>query len=346
MQGWMLSTLLLAGPLAAQAPATAAGSTPAATGSTAATPGPVVDMATLQVSGERPGPGMWKVSNAQGHVLWLLGTVSPVPAGVQWRSTEVNAVIAQADHVLGAPGWGMGFDVGFFKGLTLLPLARRTVRDPQGRTLQEQLPPALYNRWLQLKPTYLGRDRGVEKERAMVASGRLHAAFLKRNGLGGPKQLRQALQDQFKANKLTAEDTRLILKIDDARATLKEMQATALDDRACFERTLDVVEYQAPVLRERANAWALGDVAALRRLANTAMLKTCMESAEDTDFAQRRGWTNLDARARAQWLQRVDAALAAHGTTFGTIAVNLLLGSDDYLGALQARGYTIESPPE
>jgi len=334
MQGWTLGVmLLLAAPLAAQTTA-------------APTDKAVVDMATLQVSGEQPGPGLWKVSNAQGHVLWLLGTVSPVPAGVQWRSTEVDEAIAAADHVLGPPGWTMDFDVGFFRGLTLLPLAKRASRDPQGRTLQEQLPADVYSRWLQLKRPYLGNDRGVEKDRAMVASGRLYAAFLKRNGLGDGKQVRETLQARYKARKLTAEDTRLTFKVDDARATLKEMQATAVDDRACFERMLDVVEFQAPVLRERANAWALGDVAALRRLGNRVVLQACVNTMENSAFAQRRGLTDLEGRQKTHWLAAVDKALQAHGTTFGSLPASLMLGSGSYVEALQARGYVVEAPPE
>ncbi|MBJ7517127.1 MAG: TraB/GumN family protein, partial [Stenotrophomonas sp.] len=101
--------------------------------------GPVVDMAAVQVTGEQPGPGLWKVSNAQGHVLWLLGTVAPLPAGVTWRSDQVQQVIAASDHVLGPPGWTPDVKLGLLRGLTLLPLAMKTAKDPQGRTLQHWL---------------------------------------------------------------------------------------------------------------------------------------------------------------------------------------------------------------
>ncbi|KAF1055522.1 MAG: hypothetical protein GAK43_00317 [Stenotrophomonas maltophilia] len=306
----------------------------------------VVDLATLQVTGEQPGPGLWKVTAPQGHVLWILGTVTPIPAGVQWRSDEVRQAIASADHVLGAPGWMLDMKVGLFKGLTLLPLARSVMRDPDGRTLQQQLPAATYARWEGLKQTYLGRDRGVEKERAMIASGRLHAAFLKANGLRNGSEVNEALKQAYKTRGLTPEDTRLKLKVDDARAALKEMQATDLNDTACFERTLDVVEYQAPILRERANAWALGDVAALRRLSMAETVRTCMDSIEDSSMARHRGWTQLEARGKANWLGMADAALSAHASTFATVPVALLVGPANYVDALTARGYQVEAPPE
>ncbi|AWH32744.1 TraB/GumN family protein [Stenotrophomonas sp. SAU14A_NAIMI4_8] len=305
----------------------------------------VVDMATVQVTGEQPGPGLWKVTAPQGHVLWILGTVSPLPAGVEWRPDEVERTIAGVDHVLGEPGFKVDAQVGLLKGLTLLPLARRSARDPQGRTLQQVLSAPTYERWLQLKQTYLGSDRGVEKERPLVASGRLYQAFLKRNGLRDGKQVDKALQRLYKARDLQPEALKVTLKIDDARATLKELQVTEVDDRACFERTLDTVEFQAPVLRERANAWALGDVAALRRLSGSAMAQTCREVLQESAFVRRRGWSNLPEQVRQRWLQGVDNALQKHAATFATVPVSLLLG-EGYLQALQQRGYQVEAPPE
>jgi len=57
----------------------------------------VVDLAPVVVSGVQPGPGMWRVTSAHGNVLWILGTVSPLPARLDWRADEVKAVIASAD---------------------------------------------------------------------------------------------------------------------------------------------------------------------------------------------------------------------------------------------------------
>lgn len=313
-------------------------------GSTAAAP--VVDMATVQVSGEQPGPGLWKVTAANGHVLWVLGTVSPMPQRVEWRSDEVQRVIDQADHVLGAPGWTIDADIGFFRGLTLLPLARRTARDPQGRSLQDVLPPASYARWLRLKQANMGRDRSVEKERPMAASARLYGAFLKRNGLRDGRQVRKALEDAYDRNDLKPEDTRLKLEVGNVRDTLRQMQSAEVDDRACFERTLDTVDYMAPVLRERATAWAVGDVAALRRLAVSGMAQTCLDAVVESDMAKRRGWTQLEARSKARWLQLAQGALATHSVTFATLPVSRMLGTGNYLDALAQRGFTVEAPPE
>ena len=39
---------------------------------------PIRDEAPVVVSGEQPGPGLWRVEK-DGHVMWVLGTQSPLP---------------------------------------------------------------------------------------------------------------------------------------------------------------------------------------------------------------------------------------------------------------------------
>lgn len=308
-------------------------------------PGTVVDMQTVEVKGAQPGPGLWKVSNAQGHTLWLLGTVTPLPAGIEWTATEVTAVIDRADHVLMAPGARLKNEIGFFRGMTLLPGALRAKRDPEGRTLQQVVPPAAYARWQTLKPLYLGRDRGVEKDRPLLAAAELYEAFLKRNRLGSGAAVSEVLERAYKARGLTPEDTRLVIDVPDLRAAVKELQGTAMDDLPCFEQTLDAVEFQLPVLRERANAWALGDVAALRRLASAGR-SACTSAVENSTFARRHGFSDAMQRGRTLWVDRAAAALAAHEVTFAALPIRLLVGEGVYLQALQARGFVVEAPPE
>lgn len=48
--------------------------------------------AQVLVTAERPGPRLWHVSNGE-HVLWILGTRSPLPQGMRWRSAEVEEVL-------------------------------------------------------------------------------------------------------------------------------------------------------------------------------------------------------------------------------------------------------------
>ena len=61
---------------------------------------PMVDNpSTVLVVGQRPGPGMWKISKGD-HVLWVFATYSPLPVKMQWRSQQVEAIISQSQLYL------------------------------------------------------------------------------------------------------------------------------------------------------------------------------------------------------------------------------------------------------
>ncbi|HSM11751.1 MAG TPA: TraB/GumN family protein, partial [Lysobacter sp.] len=64
----------------------------------------ITDIEVVLVRGEYSGPGLWKVSKGA-NTLWILGTVSPVPKGMEWYSPETEAVLAQAQEIIGAPGF-------------------------------------------------------------------------------------------------------------------------------------------------------------------------------------------------------------------------------------------------
>lgn len=311
-----------------------------------AQPGPpeVVDLAPVVVSGVQPGPGLWRVTGTDGHALWILGTVSPLPARLEWRADEVEAVIASADAVLGAPGWTLDADVGFFGRLTLMPSAMKAAHDPQGRRLQEILPADLYARWQPLKQRYLGRSGGVEKDRPLVAATRLYAAALEEVGLSPRAGVGEQLKKAYKRRGLTPVVTKLEIKVDDPRAALKEVRASTLEDVTCLQRTLDVVEHQLPLLVERANAWAVGDTAALQQLALKSQYDACIGAIASSAMGQRRGMTQLDARATEKWLGAARDALARHAVTFATVPVLSLVEPGGYLDRLRQAGYSVQDP--
>ncbi|MEP6633784.1 MAG: TraB/GumN family protein, partial [Luteimonas sp.] len=124
----------------------------------------VVDLDTVVVSGTQPGPGLWKVSKGD-HVLWILGTLSPLPRRMEWISGEVEKTIAQSQAVIDPPSVKLDTGIGFFRSMFLLPSLLKARRNPDGRNLQQVLSPALYARWSVLKARYIGDDAGVEQWR-------------------------------------------------------------------------------------------------------------------------------------------------------------------------------------
>lgn len=303
----------------------------------------IVDMDTLVVSGAQPGPGMWKVSRGE-NTLYILGTLSPLPRRMEWIPDEVEKTIAQAQAVIDPPSVDFDAGVGFFRGMLLLPSLLKARRDPQGRTLQETLPPELYARWALLKQRYIGRDAGVERWRPIFAAQELYEAAIRRAGLSQKNIVTPVVERAARKHRVPRVSTRVEYKVANAKATIREFNATALDDVACFEKTLARIETDLGAMRERANAWAVGDVAALRNLAQEDQFVACINAVIETDLARKLGAEDLRARLSGAWMAAAEDALARHEVSFATLPMPFLLRPDGFLERLRAKGYAIEEP--
>ncbi|NUO77554.1 MAG: TraB/GumN family protein [Lysobacter sp.] len=301
------------------------------------------DIDTVVVSGVQPGPGMWKVSRGE-HVLWILGTLSPMPKNMQWLSRDVEATIAQAQEVLQPPSVSIGTELGMFRSMLLIPSALKARRNPDDKTLREVVPADLYARWLPLKSRYIGSDRGVEKWRPVFAAQELYEAAMRRSdlslkGIVWPVVERSAKQHDVKITESTIE-----MKIKDPKAVLKDFANTTLSDTDCFAKTLSRIEGDIETMRARANAWAIGDIETLRALPQGDQYEVCLRAVTASGVAQRLGFGDLRERVIQTWLGNADKALTHNRVSFASLPIAELLKPDGYLARLQARGYVIEEP--
>lgn len=305
---------------------------------------PVRDLAPMVVSEVRPGPGLWQVIGGDGHVMWVLGTVQPLPADLEWQSAQVEAVIARSDQLLWKPGFAVNWDVGFFKGLTLLPSALRIRRNPDGAELEDVLPADLYARWRVQKNKYIGWKWGIEHWRPVFAADELYGAALKEHGLDDgivdPVIKAAAAASGMKPTPVT-----LHTDVDEPRALIKDFNRSAMDDVACMERVLARLEHELPILIERANAWATGDIATLRRLPARDVEGSCLRTVMESDVARRHGYRDLERRVEALWLGAAEQALTDNAVTFAVLPMGEVLAADGLLARLVARGYRLLPPP-
>jgi hypothetical protein len=332
----MILLLTLSGPSTAFAQATAAQAVPAAN---------VTELPVVTVSGVQPGPGLWKVSRGD-HVMWVLGTLSPLPQRMQWQSRELEEVISHSQQVLLQPSIKVKANVGFVGKLFLLPAAYSARKNDDGATLQQVLPPPLYARWQTLKQKYIGDDRAIERWRPLFAAEALYKKAIKANDLsksGGVKAHVDALATKYGVPE-TPVDYQVV--IEKPRAAIKAFKLAGPNDLQCFSRTLDSVEQDMPAMTARANAWATGDLAALRQLPDSDRHNVCVAAVSAAGFAHASGLDDVPARQRALWLTTARAALAEHAQTFALLPMDELLKTDGYLAALQAGGYQVESPED
>ena len=342
---WMLA-IALAAPVCANAEASpqatqAANGTPPVT--EPVTDGRILDRVEV-VAGVQPGPRLWRVRKGD-HVLHVLATVSPLPSGMTWDADYVQGVIARSQEYILPPNLSISANIGLFKGLTLLPALRRTMKNPDGKTLKDVLPPALYARFSVARQRYLPRDRGIEGKRPFVAGEQLYQAALKQNGLGGRSIVTPVLNDAVKRHGLKTTTTGISLKLDDPKAAMVEVQRGHFDDVRCLRQTLDSMDRELPVVARRANAWATGDIATLRALAGKAGSDgDCLSAVTEMDFARKRGIGNVPQRLRAQWLVAAEAALSRNASTFAMMPLEQVVGPDNDLDMLRAKGYEVIEP--
>lgn len=297
------------------------------------------------VTGQQPGPGLWKVTkpgDPRGHVLWILGNTSPLPKRMTWRSGELESVLAGSQSVL-APV-SVDASVGPLGGITLLPSLLGARRNPDGRRLQEVVPAELYARWLPLKARYLGDDDDVEEWRPIFAAQQLYRAALKQNGLVPYDGVWPATEKLARKARVPVTVPEIELKVEKPRAAIKEFKSMPLADVDCFARTLQRLETDLDLLRERANAWAVGDVARLRRLAPVERASACIGVVLESSFVQQRGLGDILERAKTAWVVAAEAALERHPSTVAVLSIDEILRPGGYVDELRRRGYAVLDP--
>ncbi len=303
----------------------------------------VSTLETVVVSGRQPGPGLWKVSK-DGHVMWVFGTLSPLPKRMEWTSTEVEKAIAQSQEVVRIPRVSFSVKGGMLGGLFLLPSLMKTRNNPGKEPLSEVLPAPVYARWTALKQRYLGRDRGVEKRRPLVAAQELESEAMDDHGLTYDTRTIKVVERAAKRNDVPITQPSIDIRIEDARELIKEFSKTSLDDIECFDKTLQRLERDIETTKLRANAWALGEIEILRTLPFTDSRRACTEAVLETAVAKRAGFDDIETRMRDLWLESAQDALKNRERSFAVLPMSLVLPDDGWLALLAARGYTVEPP--
>ena len=300
-------------------------------------------LAPVTVSGVQPGPGLWKVSKGD-HVLWLLGTTSALPAHMQWHSDEVARIVAGSQEVIRSPRVKFKLDIGFFGKLFLLPSAYGARKNPDGKTLDQVLPAPLYARWTALKARYIGRDHGIERWRPLFAGIELYRKALKKNGLRSGGQIEDTVVGLARQHGVTIVDATYTQEIKDPRGAIKAFKTAGPEDTECFSRTLDSVEHDIPAMAERANAWATGDIATLRRLPDSRFRNACADALTESGFARQLHISDLPARVDAAWFAAARQALDHDRQALAVLSMDQLVAPGNYLDTLKAEGYTVQSP--
>jgi hypothetical protein len=331
------------------------------------------DIETVLVTGEQPGPGLWKVSR-DGHAMWVFGVIGEVPESIKWRTNELEARIAESQEVL-YPGWPrVNIDIGVFRALTLVPAAFKAAKNPNGATLKDVLTPDVYAMWVRLRKRYLQDDDDIDRYRPVVAEERLMSAigreYRPRISFVSVDSVVHRLARKHKVNIHTLPTVERKIEVENPRAILKAARGVDFPEGECFGRNLARIERWIGEGRMKfdiapVNAWARGDLEALRPnpAADADPREDCFmaaldavmnRSAEDLPEGVRRGFSIIKKQAELyalagqeaerNWLDAAEAALAKNPSTVAVLPIGLALHPTVYLAKLKTRGYSVEEP--
>lgn len=299
----------------------------------------------IVVSGEQPGPGLWKVSKDE-HVMWVLGSLVPVPKRMYWQSEDVEKVVAESQQVLLGLRVQVDSGKGFFGSLMLMGSMLGARKNPEKEMLKDIVPAELYARWLVLKQKYLGRNGAVEKRRPIFAAFDLYEKAISKSGLSNDSNVYKVVEKAAKRNKVAITETKVKIKLKDPKGAIKKFKQSSLDDIECFSKTLQHLESDLETMKDRANAWATGDTALLQELSYTDQGRTCVMAMLEASALEGEDFAELPELLKAAWLRDAEAALTKNARSFAVLPMRELVGAEGYLALLRQRGYKVEAPGE
>jgi uncharacterized protein YbaP (TraB family) len=288
------------------------------------------------VVGEHEGPRLWKVRSGD-HVVWILGTVTPLPKKMIWQSDAVETVLQQTQEVV--PAWpSVGIGANPFTALRVYIQWRRIQKPPDRMKLKEVLPPPLYVRFAALKARFAPNDDKLEELRPMLAAERLLEKALDASGLTIHNEVQQTVLKLARRQGVRIHQDKL--KVEDPVKVLKDVGAAPPSGEiACLEAIVTRLETDLGPMQARARAWALGDVDTLRKLPHPDDRTACIAAVSTSERVR-----DLIARAQENWMLSVEDSLRRNPSTLAVQSMDRLLGEGGALAALKKKGYTVEGP--
>ena len=283
------------------------------------------------VTGERPGPGMWHVHRGNAH-LWILGSLSPLPRGITWRSKQLEDILATTNQVVVQKP----FDIGIARVLWLLLTERTLLMVGGGKRLKDVLPAPLHARFAVQRAKYTEDADKWERFRPLIAAAFLQQAAFHQVGLSTRLDLGAAVRILAKKHGVRIEELK-VAGVHDVLDALKEMPPAT--ENACVDASLVTVEKDLPRLVDRAQAWAAGNIERLQALRTPVEVDACRAALDAGS-----GASDLIAQVRRTWLESMEKYLSTGGVTVAVVNTDVLWEKGGLLDELRAKGYDIDAP--
>lgn len=282
----------------------------------------------LEVYGRYPGPALWKVKKGAGEVV-ILGSLSPLPHMLEWRSPRLERALDQAEVVL-APPTGR---VGIFDALNVL-FHGGDARLPGSRTLWDEITPEERARFENLMSQIGGKPERYIHLKPAIAGFVLLSDFRKGAGLAEAKPA-TTVEAMAKARHVRVRTFGRV-KLPMLFHAVTHMDAGG--ETACLEAALTQAEHDASRARPLAQAWADGDLKTVRAGYRPSLLERCVTELPTVQAA-------ID-QAEDDAVAAVNELLNKGSKAVAVVDLTLLQGRDGVLDRLKAEGAEITVPRE
>ena len=290
----------------------------------------------IDVVGERPGPRLWRITNGD-HVLWVLGTLTHIPRRMTWRSSEVEAALAQSSELVDS-GLAVSAGLGPIAMVKLYFQFRHIEKNPEHTTLKSWVPAALYARFEALKGNFDSGDNSIEQLRPSLAALRLYDRAVDAAGLTERDTVEQAVVKLARKQHVPVQRPKV--QVNDPSGALKEIGALPPSlEVDCLDATVVRLESDLQNMQQRAVAWSVGDIDKLRALPFSNQRDVCL-----TVISNSARMKALVDAAQQAWLDEAQGALNRNRVSFAMRPIYELLDQSGPIAKLLAAGYKIEAP--
>ena len=261
------------------------------------------------------------------HILFILGTHVPLPKDLVWRSQEVESAIARSNEVLGAYSVSLRVD------------QEAAFQSRRGK-LKEFLPARMYAQWRALRVKYIDRT----SKQIVCCPLPLRCCFRPEpmSDPASPTAMLSGADLPVCAQHGVPVwpqnyDTRLVAG--EWRRTGRARQ----NGIRYLAETMNRLSSDIRQARASANAWATGDIAALRDLADRDA-SYARSLAYSWPFLSDKEVQRLQTEAENKLLTAIERAMNSNQVTFAALPIHVLLRKDGVIARLRAAGYSIEEP--
>ena len=285
------------------------------------------------VIGKRPGPPLWKVTNGD-NVLWIFGTLHPLPKSLDWDSESVEWIISQSREYLTGPSVSIG-EKNPLKAFGLLRKMNKIRKNPNGETLQDVLPPETYARFLELKALYAPDNEKILELSPMYAAQELFKEALDSLGLTGGGSIAKSLHRIARKNRIEITKTDVYEPLDSKQLLHDWRNIPFETELACFTDTIGAINSDLQGTIKRAIAWADGDASLLKELQYPDVGPGCGVVPGSAQASR------LFEQARLQWVNSAERALSENDVTFASLPIGQMFHAEGLLEELRKKGYAI-----